>query len=298
MVEPEFFGAAHPEVGACLLGLWGLPLELIEAVAYHHTPSRVQHAHTRVLAAVHVADTVIDATAEQLRASARSARCGVRRARRGRTLSEGLEHRSDRRRARRAAHLEPWTEPEPLGMSEADRVPRCCVSMTSHRCSKGLRLQLGRRYEVLTALNGARGPRDSSPREPSIAAIVSDMRMPLMDGAAFLARARAVRPHAGRILLTGQTDLQSAIAAVNEAGILKFLSKPCPPPKLQAAVEAAIHHHRRSRSDTTTLRRALTEEMASEDLVTGLASRKRFIEVLARVLRGTARSNRTPNPTS
>lgn len=64
-VEPELFGTAHPEVGAYLLGLWGLPLDLIEAVAYHHTPSRVQHAHTSVLAAVHVADAVVDPTSER-----------------------------------------------------------------------------------------------------------------------------------------------------------------------------------------------------------------------------------------
>jgi HD-like signal output (HDOD) protein len=64
-VEAEVFGAAHPEVGAYLLGLWGLPLDLIEAVAYHHTPSRVQHANTSVLAAVHVADAVVDATADR-----------------------------------------------------------------------------------------------------------------------------------------------------------------------------------------------------------------------------------------
>jgi HD-like signal output (HDOD) protein len=53
-VELEVFGAAHPEVGAYLLGLWGLPLDLIEAVAYHHTPSQV-----------HVADAVVDATADR-----------------------------------------------------------------------------------------------------------------------------------------------------------------------------------------------------------------------------------------
>jgi HD-like signal output (HDOD) protein len=64
-VEAEVFGVSHPEVGAYLLGLWGLPLDLIEAVAYHHTPSRVQHAHTSVLAAVHVADAVVDATADR-----------------------------------------------------------------------------------------------------------------------------------------------------------------------------------------------------------------------------------------
>jgi HD-like signal output (HDOD) protein/CheY-like chemotaxis protein len=65
-VEPECFGGvAHPQVGACLLGLWGLPLELIEAVAHHHQPSTVEHPHTRVLAAVHVADAVVDATADR-----------------------------------------------------------------------------------------------------------------------------------------------------------------------------------------------------------------------------------------
>jgi HD-like signal output (HDOD) protein len=64
-VEKEAFGVAHPEVGAYLLGLWGLPLDLIEAVAYHHTPSKVKHAQTAMLAAVHVADAVIDATADQ-----------------------------------------------------------------------------------------------------------------------------------------------------------------------------------------------------------------------------------------
>ncbi|HTW73311.1 MAG TPA: response regulator [Steroidobacteraceae bacterium] len=64
-VEPECFGVAHPEVGACLLGLWGLPLELIEAVAHHHHPSAVAHAQTCVLAAVHVADAVVDATADR-----------------------------------------------------------------------------------------------------------------------------------------------------------------------------------------------------------------------------------------
>jgi hypothetical protein len=43
-----------------LLGLWGLPLELIEAVAYHHTPSRVAHEDIEILAAVHVADAMVE----------------------------------------------------------------------------------------------------------------------------------------------------------------------------------------------------------------------------------------------
>jgi len=55
------------------------------------------------------------------------------------------------------------------------------------------------------------------------------MRMPGMDGAAFLSRARELVPHSVRILLTGQTDLNSAIAAINEGQIFRFLTKPVPP---------------------------------------------------------------------
>ena len=61
-LEAKYFGATHPEVGACLLGLWGLPLELIEAVAHHHRPSAIAPAHSRVLAAIHVADAAVEAT--------------------------------------------------------------------------------------------------------------------------------------------------------------------------------------------------------------------------------------------
>lgn len=147
---------------------------------------------------------------------------------------------------------------------------------------EGLALQLGRRYQVLTALSGAQGL-ELLTQHDSVATIISDMRMPRMDGATFLARARTIAPRAARILLTGQTDLQSAIAAVNQAQVLKFLKKPCLPPELHAAVESGIEHYRKSSAASTGLRRALRAEMASEDPVTGLASRSRFIEVLEAV---------------
>src|SRR5580658_7955273 len=122
---------------------------------------------------------------------------------------------------------------------------------------EGLSLQLGRRYEVLTANSGAQGL-ELLNQHDSIAAIISDMRMPRMDGATFLSRARAIAPRAARILLTGQTDLQSAIAAVNEAQVLKFLSKPCPPPELHAAVELAVEQYNQAGSENSGLRRTLT----------------------------------------
>lgn len=57
-VEREVVGVTHAEIGAYLLGLWGLPLPIVEAAAYHHNPSQVPHQAFDCLAAVHVADAL------------------------------------------------------------------------------------------------------------------------------------------------------------------------------------------------------------------------------------------------
>jgi putative nucleotidyltransferase with HDIG domain len=57
-VEQDVFGANHGEVGAYLLGLWGLPLPVLEATALHHTPSRSANRGFTALTAVHVANVL------------------------------------------------------------------------------------------------------------------------------------------------------------------------------------------------------------------------------------------------
>ncbi|HXR37837.1 MAG TPA: response regulator, partial [Terracidiphilus sp.] len=57
-VEREVVGVTHAEIGAYLLGLWGLPLPIVEAAAFHHNPSQVPHQVFDCLAAVHVADAL------------------------------------------------------------------------------------------------------------------------------------------------------------------------------------------------------------------------------------------------
>ncbi|TAJ16787.1 MAG: response regulator [Planctomycetota bacterium] len=107
----------------------------------------------------------------------------------------------------------------------------------------GLALHLRRRCTVHLAASAAAGL-VLLRREPQIAVVISDMRMPGMDGAAFLAQARVIAPAAVRILLTGQAELSSAVTAVNEGQLFRFLTKPCPPPALLATVEAAAEQHR------------------------------------------------------
>lgn len=108
---------------------------------------------------------------------------------------------------------------------------------------EGLSLTLRRNFEVMTAPSGAAGL-DVLRQHGDVAAVMSDMRMPGMDGATFLGEVRVVRPDSVRLLLTGQADMESAIAAVNNGQIFRFLTKPCPPPSLIAAMDAAVAQHR------------------------------------------------------
>jgi CheY-like chemotaxis protein len=106
----------------------------------------------------------------------------------------------------------------------------------------GLRLHLRNHYVVHLAAGGPEGLellRDNR----NVAVILSDMRMPGMDGAKFLNAARATSPESVRMLLTGYTDMQSAVAAVNEGQIFRFISKPCPPDQLLAAFASALTQH-------------------------------------------------------
>jgi response regulator RpfG family c-di-GMP phosphodiesterase len=130
------------------------------------------------------------------------------------------------------------------------------------------------------------------------AAIVSDMRMPVMDGAALLKHARTVSPDTTRLLLTGYADLHSAISAVNEGNIFRFLTKPCSAAHLRGALGAAVEQHqllvdRRELLDQT-LRgavEALVETLAmAEPVAFARAAR------LRRLARAVTTALRLPDP--
>jgi response regulator RpfG family c-di-GMP phosphodiesterase len=108
---------------------------------------------------------------------------------------------------------------------------------------EGIRRTLRKQVEVVTATSGAEGLRLLSEESP-FALIISDMRMPLMDGAQFLAKAREHSPDTVRMILSGQSDLQATIAAVNEGHIYRFLNKPCAAEQLAKAVEDGLEQYR------------------------------------------------------
>lgn len=72
--------------------------------------------------------------------------------------------------------------------------------------------------------------------------VISDYRMPEMDGVAFLKAFKAIQPTAERLILSGYADLEALVGAINEAQIFRFISKPWHDYELKSAVAQALAH--------------------------------------------------------
>lgn len=105
------------------------------------------------------------------------------------------------------------------------------------RILRSLAMQFRRDYEVLTESD----PRRALERLKSEAVdiIVSDQRMPQMSGAELLAQASEIAPNSLRILLTGYSDLDAAVEALNSGGIFRYLTKPWNPQEMAATLRQA-----------------------------------------------------------
>ena len=116
---------------------------------------------------------------------------------------------------------------------------------------------LHRHVEVQTASSAGEALKLLEQSGP-FALVVSDMRMPVMNGAQFLAQVREKHPDTVRMILSGQSDLQATIAAVNDGHIYRFLSKPCAAPQLLAAVSDGITQHRLLTAEKVLLEQTLS----------------------------------------
>jgi DNA-binding NtrC family response regulator len=105
------------------------------------------------------------------------------------------------------------------------------------------RRQLGLRLELFTANNAENGW-DILQKLGPIAVVISDYKMPGVDGIAFLERVKEIAPDTVRIMLTGYADIDMAINAVNQGNIFRFLTKPCPIKDFIYAIAAALEQYR------------------------------------------------------
>jgi len=108
---------------------------------------------------------------------------------------------------------------------------------------EALKRQLRKKVEVETAASGREGLALIERSEP-FAVVVSDMRMPEMNGSQFLEQVRTRSPDTVRMILSGQAEIESTIAAVNLGQIFRFLTKPCATEALFAALDSGIEQYR------------------------------------------------------
>lgn len=121
----------------------------------------------------------------------------------------------------------------------------------------GYRRALRNEFLVETADGGEAGLRALQADGP-FAVVVSDLRMPGMDGNQFLRQVRTAFPDTVRMMLTGQADLQSASEAVNEGNIFRFLFKPCSQDVLTKALGDGIRQYRLVKAERDLLENTLS----------------------------------------
>jgi two-component system probable response regulator PhcQ len=96
-------------------------------------------------------------------------------------------------------------------------------------------------YEILTAASGDEGLKILDAHQVDL--IISDLKMPNMDGIEFLERAKDKNPLPLRIMLTGHADLKSVIDAIHQGEVYRFLLKPWDDEELRMTIRQALDYH-------------------------------------------------------
>jgi two-component system response regulator HupR/HoxA len=127
------------------------------------------------------------------------------------------------------------------------------------------RFNYGDEFDVLTAESGAAGLELLERHDPAV--IVADQRMPIMNGAEFLERATALRPDANRIILTGYTDIDVIVQAVNSGRIFRYVTKPWDSDELRVTLRQAVEMFHLTRENARLLSelKVANERLAAEN---------------------------------
>jgi len=115
---------------------------------------------------------------------------------------------------------------------------------------------LRRQFSMVTANSGAETLQLMASEGP-FAVIVSDMRMPEMDGLQLLTAVKEKYPDTVRVMLTGNADQQTAIDAVNQGDVFRFLNKPCPAERMADTLTLAIKQHQLITAEQNLLKNTL-----------------------------------------
>jgi len=106
-----------------------------------------------------------------------------------------------------------------------------------------IRRKLNARFAVSTATSGPEAL-ETIRKEGPFAVVVSDMRMPGMNGVTLLNEIQTVDPNVVRMMLTGDADQDTAVNAINTGHIFRFFNKPCDPATLERGLNDGVEFHR------------------------------------------------------
>jgi phosphoserine phosphatase RsbU/P len=120
-------------------------------------------------------------------------------------------------------------------------------------------------YPVLSA-NSGREALELVQKNAGIAVIVADQRMPDMTGVDFLQRTLELLPHAVRIILTGYTDVDVLMEAINTCKVYRYMVKPWDPPDLMMTVERGLEAYRLARENEQFRKELIRRERLSREL--------------------------------
>ncbi len=153
---------------------------------------------------------------------------------------------------------------------------------------EGYRRNLRKQFDLETALGGEEALEAIKEGGP-FAVVVADMRMPGMNGIELLKHVKAMAPQTVRMILTGNADQKTAMDAINEGHIFRFLTKPCPPEVLAKNLQAGIEQYRLITAEKELLSKTLSGSLKVIADVLGLVNPTAFgragrIQRLAREL--------------
>jgi response regulator RpfG family c-di-GMP phosphodiesterase len=116
--------------------------------------------------------------------------------------------------------------------------------------------QLRKEFNLLPALGGEQALQMLDTHKPAV--VVCDMRMPGLSGVETLAEFEKRSPKTVRIMLTGNSDQETAVEAINKGKIFRFLNKPCPDAVLRQALLDALRFYQLVDAEQALLQQTLT----------------------------------------
>ncbi|MBW4557379.1 MAG: response regulator [Trichormus sp. ATA11-4-KO1] len=140
-----------------------------------------------------------------------------------------------------------------------------------------------REYKVLRATSGP-AALDLLAQEGEVSVIISDQRMPIMSGTEFLSLTATQYPDIIRIILTGYTDVEDLVEAINAGKVFKYVTKPWEGEELKAVVRQALDTHNVLKARTRELTRTLRQESLLNTVTNTIRSALDYRQILQAIV--------------